>query len=115
MLASCDPQLFRQDDELTLICYSAQQPLDQCTSTLGASPRMSGDVLIGCQPPMVPLMGHVKWLAQILEVLSISVQNRLQWQQHPFNGPLSGYTQVSWYKKGKTNLNFTEARHYEWQ
>jgi len=29
---------------------------------------------------------------------------------HPFNGPLSGTTQVSRYRKGKTNLDFTEAR-----
>jgi len=34
---------------------------------------------------------------------------------HPFNGPLSGTTQVSWYQKGKTNLDFTEARDSEWQ
>jgi len=29
---------------------------------------------------------------------------------HPFNGPLSGTTQVSRYQKGKTNLDFTAAR-----
>ena len=29
---------------------------------------------------------------------------------HLFNGPLSGTTRVSWYQKGKTNLDFTEAR-----
>ena len=34
---------------------------------------------------------------------------------HPFNGPLSGTSQVSRYQKGKTNLDFTEARHSEWQ
>jgi len=34
---------------------------------------------------------------------------------HPFNGPLSGTTQVSWYQKGKTNLDFTGARDSEWQ
>ena len=34
---------------------------------------------------------------------------------HPFNGPLSGTTRVSLYKKGKTNLDFTEARDSEWQ
>jgi len=28
---------------------------------------------------------------------------------HPFHGPLSGTTWVSWYQKGKTNLDFTEA------
>jgi len=29
---------------------------------------------------------------------------------HPFNGPFSGTTRVVWYQKGKTNLDFTEAR-----
>jgi len=32
-----------------------------------------------------------------------------------FNGPLSGTTQVSQYQKGKTNLDFIEARDIEWQ
>jgi len=34
---------------------------------------------------------------------------------HPFNGPFSGTTQVSRYQKGKTNLDFTEAKGSEWQ
>ena len=34
---------------------------------------------------------------------------------HPFNGPFSRTTQVSRYQKGKTNLDFTEARVGEWQ
>jgi len=34
---------------------------------------------------------------------------------HPFNGPFSGTTRVSWYQKGKTNLDFIEARDSEWQ
>ena len=34
---------------------------------------------------------------------------------HPFNGPLSGTTQVSRYQKGKTNMDFTEARDSGWQ
>ena len=33
----------------------------------------------------------------------------------PFNGPLSETTRVSRYQKGKTNLDFTEARDSEWQ
>ena len=33
----------------------------------------------------------------------------------PFNGPLSGTTRVSWYQKGKTNLDLTEARDSECQ
>ena len=36
---------------------------------------------------------------------------------HPFkfNGSLSGTTRVSRYQKGKTSLDFTEARDSEWQ
>ena len=34
---------------------------------------------------------------------------------HPFNSPLSGTTKVSRYQKGKTNLDFIEARDDEWQ
>ena len=34
---------------------------------------------------------------------------------HPFNGPSSGTTRVGRYQKGKTNLDFTEARDSEWQ
>jgi len=34
---------------------------------------------------------------------------------HTFNGPLSRTTRVSRYQKGKTNLDFTEARDGGWQ
>ena len=34
---------------------------------------------------------------------------------HTFNGPFSATTHVSWYQKGKTNLDFTEVRDSEWQ
>jgi len=34
---------------------------------------------------------------------------------HTFSGPFSGTTRVSRYQKGKTNLDFTEARDIEWQ
>jgi len=34
---------------------------------------------------------------------------------HPFNGPFSKTTRVSRYQKGKTNLDFTEARDSGWQ
>jgi len=40
---------------------------------------------------------------------------QLHTHTHPFNGPFSGITQVSRYQKGKTSLDFTEARDSEWQ
>jgi len=40
---------------------------------------------------------------------------RARTHTHTFNGPFSGTTQASRYQKGKTNLDFTEARDSEWQ
>jgi len=34
---------------------------------------------------------------------------------HPFNGPMSRTTLVGLFQKGKSNLDFTEARDSEWQ
>jgi len=34
---------------------------------------------------------------------------------HAFNSPFSGTARVGQYQKGKTNLDFTEARDSEWQ
>ena len=34
---------------------------------------------------------------------------------HPFRGPLSRTNRESQYQKGKSNLDFTEARDSEWQ
>ena len=34
---------------------------------------------------------------------------------HLFNGPMSRTTRVGQYQKGKTNLDYTEARDSEWQ
>jgi len=36
-------------------------------------------------------------------------------QTHTFNSLLTGTTRVSQYQKGKTTLDFTEARDSEWQ
>jgi len=44
----------------------------------------------------------------VLTVLSNQQQQQQQQQQYPFNGPLSGNTQVSRYKKGKTNLDLLQ-------
>ena len=45
----------------------------------------------------------------------MSVHFPLITHTRPFNGPFSGTTRVSRYQKGKTNLDFTEARDSEWQ
>jgi len=44
-----------------------------------------------------------------------NTKTQRQTHTHPFNSPLSRTTRVSRYHKGKTNLDFTEARDSEWQ
>ena len=51
----------------------------------------------------------------IQDLLATCIGTRLLLLLHPFNGPFSGTTRVSRYQKGKTRLDFTEARDSEWQ
>ena len=53
--------------------------------------------------------------SKVYEVDHCAVDTHTHTHAHPFNGPLSGTTRVSRYQKGKTNLDFTEARDSEWQ
>ena len=54
------------------------------------------------------------YVNNIHQLLS-SIKKDVHTHTHPFNGPLSGTTRVSRYQKGKTNLDFTEARDSGWQ
>jgi len=47
--------------------------------------------------------------------VSVASKTETTTTKQPLNGPLSGTTRVSQYHKGKTNLDFTEARDSEWQ
>ena len=57
------------------------------------------------------------WLLHYVHSIRCNHTSSTWWlmHTHPFNGPLTGTTQVSRYQKGKTNLDFTEARDGEWQ
>ena len=52
---------------------------------------------------------------QQLTVQQMKRKHKYIHHTYPFNGPWSGSTQVSRYQKGKTNLDFTEAKDSEWQ
>ena len=57
---------------------------------------------------------HVSWsLATVTAVFL--VDDNTHTHTHSFNGPFPGTIQMSRYQKGKTNLDFTEARDSEWQ
>jgi len=78
----------------------------------------------------IDLCIHVNWLTHFLQIVSNMKQhssivshsksqglwlNLNNTHTHTFSGHLSGTTRVSRYQKGKTNLDFTEARDSEWQ
>jgi len=58
-----------------------------------------------------------RWPLQSVAEENGHVVNTVAAQTHPFDGPLSGTALVSRYEKGRTNLDFTEARvqDSEWQ
>ena len=77
----------------------------------GAKPPISGQErgLKGRSPkPKGPRESGVEFLV-------CHLHTHTHTHTHPFNGPLSRTTWVSRYQKGKTNLDFTEARDSEWQ
>jgi len=51
----------------------------------------------------------------MLSFVSVGEYMNTRTHTHPFNGPFFRDTQVSRNQKGKTNLDFTEARDSEWQ
>jgi len=59
-----------------------------------------------------PMLGSQVWATLCLYLIYLLPRDT---RTHPFNGPLYGTTRVSRYQKGKTNLDFTEARDSEWQ
>ena len=61
------------------------------------------------RPLRKDILLHLHWLTYA------SVHKMTDDHTHPFNGLFSKITQVSRYQKGKTNLDFTEARDSEWQ
>ena len=61
-------------------------------------------------------VGIVTWNSEISLVNTSQNEDKASHTHtHPFNGPLSRTTRVGRYQKGKTNLDFTEARDSEWQ
>ena len=72
------------------------------------------------QLPQNPTLGNRVWANFTFFCIAttrdaISVIHLTHTHTHPFNGLFSGITQVSRYQKGKTNLDFTEARDSECQ
>ena len=57
----------------------------------------------------------VGWICEKVGVNHTHTHARARARARAFNGPFSGTTTVSRYQKGKTNLDFTEARDSEWQ
>jgi len=64
---------------------------------------------------MRPLAYHSSGNVTSQEYYDVIVATTAHTHTHPFNGPLSRTTRVGRYQKGKTNLDFTEARDSELQ
>ena len=101
MYGQCDVRPVSSPSQLQGI--TAPLPLPNCTAWWGA-----------CVWTTCPRMAFTSGLQYIMlrYTNNMSVNHT---HTHPFNGPLSGTTQVSRNQKGKTNLDFTGARDSERQ
>jgi len=99
--------------------HSLKQHLQQMTNKIVLVPANNHISYISQS-----LFIHIHLLVQQLTKHNFAIQLKLNeatgqkksyTHKHPFNGPFSATTQVSHYQKGKTNLDFTEARDSEWQ
>ena len=61
-----------------------------------------------------PLLSHYRMMSSVSTRRSKRATPTHR-HTHPCNGLFSGTTRVSRYQKGKTNLDFSEARDSEWQ
>jgi len=66
-------------------------------------------------PPFGFFTGRVPFLLPSPNSVRALKASVVHTHTHPFNVSLSGTTRVSRYQKGKTNLDFTEARDSEWE
>jgi len=67
------------------------------------------------KPVILHLLSQLKLGMDLTKVASLCTRTHTHTHTHPFNGHLSRTTRVGRYQKGKTNLDFTEARDSEWQ
>ena len=70
---------------------------------------------VTCQQSLFKRHGSDKHFSRVLPTRWRQISTGIDTHTHPFNGPLSGTTRVSQYQKGKTNLDFSEARDSELQ
>ena len=79
---------------------------------------VGGSVCFWNTPPTVAVMNiTVLWQKMLSEKCMSPIDSTSDTHTHTrsFNSPFSGTTCVSWYQKGKTNLDFIEAKDSEWQ
>ena len=80
-------------------------------------PLPSTDPIISCLIEIQTGLPFWIFIRVVLEkrLLNVCSVAHTRSHTHTFNGPFSGTTRVSRYQKGKTNLDFVEARDSEWQ
>ena len=114
---SCKPRLWRADYVATSATNCSRVP--HATVTLSLSPVFSHLATTAAAAPPTPGISSRHLMSSFKIRIVYSVRQQCMPDSHnythPFNGPLSGTTRVSRYQKGKTKLDFTEARDSEWQ
>ena len=76
----------------------------------------SATLHLGQAQTLACLLNHEhSTITRIIGIIRKIIEIHTHTHTQPFNGPFSRTTRVSRYQKGKTNLDFSEARDGEWQ
>ena len=101
-------------------CWSSVTPRRRCASCcLHTAPARSclslsdESLSAACKYTHTAVFNTSTWHSNDFLLTIAESSTDLHTHTRPFNGPLSRTTRVSWYQKGRTNLDFTEARDSE--
>ena len=93
-----------------MLCAVILHCVSTRSSAVAEGPRDAPRQSRSCQLPV-----ETSCTTNPAQIEAMEFQTYSHTHTHPFNGPFPGLPRVSRYQKGKTNLDFTEARDSEWQ
>ena len=84
--------------------------------TTSSCKDISTKTMNGCEPCFLISLRIMSMTIKVpvRPIPALNTKKQMHTHTHPFNDLLSRTTRVSRYQKGKTNLDFTEARDSEW-
>jgi len=100
---------------VALLAFAADRRAAVDMDRKAAAPAVQQSIDIACPPGPQQQTRRTPWPRRTIGQTDALCRMRTESHTRAFNDPFSGTTQMSRYRKGESNLDFTEARDSEWQ